>query len=214
MGDQLLAAELLRAATIVEKQLDDELSAMGSEKLDLEELRRKRMLEIQQAQKQKQELLKNGHGKLDELSDEKEFFEAMKKSSMVVCHFYDTTNLKSAVLDKHLEKLAAKHFRTRFVRANSEKVPFLIKRLNIRRIPTIGVCMDQKMVDFIRVADEFGASDDFKLEAVEQRLGQSGVIELGEKLPKKKPGHFGLKKVTKTIRDRKDSGSDDADDWQ
>lgn len=54
MSDQLLAAELLRAATIVEQQLDEELSTMSSEKLDLEELRRKRMLEIKKAQKQKQ----------------------------------------------------------------------------------------------------------------------------------------------------------------
>lgn len=56
MSEQLLAAELLRAATIVEKQLDDELSAMDSEKLDLDELRRKRMIELQKTQKEKQVL--------------------------------------------------------------------------------------------------------------------------------------------------------------
>lgn len=90
-------------------------------------------------------------------------------------------------------------------------MPFLIKRLNIRRIPTIGICMDQKMVDFIRVVDEFGKSDDIKLEAVEQRLTQSGIIDGIENIPLKK---FGIQKITKkSIRDRKNSGSDDADDW-
>lgn len=78
-------------------------------------------------------MLKNGHGKLEEMSDEKEVFEAMKKSSLVVCHFYDTTNIKSAVMDKHLEKLAAKHFQTRFIKANAEKVfLFLIFLYNFR----------------------------------------------------------------------------------
>lgn len=73
--------------------------------------------------------------------------------------------------------------------------------------------MNQKMVDFIRVADEFGSSDDFKLEAVEQRLAQSGVIDQSENM-KKKPNQFALKKLpNKSIRDRKDSGSDDMDDW-
>lgn len=76
-------------------------------------------------------MLKNGHGKLEEMSNEKEVFEAMKKSSLVVCHFYDTTNIKSAVMDKHLEKLAAKHFQTRFIKANAEKV-FLIFNIFIK----------------------------------------------------------------------------------
>lgn len=74
--------------------------------------------------------------------------------------------------------------------------------------------MDQKMVDFIRVADEFGKSDDIKLETVEQRLTQFGIIDGGEKMSSKKATQFGIQKITKkTIRDRKDSRSDDADDW-
>lgn len=74
--------------------------------------------------------------------------------------------------------------------------------------------MDQQMRDFIRVADEFGKSDDIKLETVEQRLAQYGIIDGGEKMSSKKAPQFGIQKITKkTIRNRKDSGSDDADDW-
>uniref|UniRef100_A0A915D784 Phosducin thioredoxin-like domain-containing protein n=1 Tax=Ditylenchus dipsaci TaxID=166011 RepID=A0A915D784_9BILA len=217
MADNRFAEELLRTAKIVEEKLDQELVALDNQKSDesaLEELRRKRMLEMRNMQKRKEELGSIGHGKLEELTDEREFFEATKKSSRIVCHFYDQSSMKSKVMDMLLTKLAAKHFSTRFVKANAEKVPFLIKRLNIRKTPTIGIAIDAKMVDFIRVYEEFGTSDDVKLEQVENRLLKSGVIESQGLPSSKKKTNAVIKNLPKKIiRDRESSNSDDGDDW-
>ena len=39
-------------------------------------------------------MLMNGHGKYEEVADEKEFFEATKKSNNVVCLFYIPSNFR------------------------------------------------------------------------------------------------------------------------
>lgn len=86
----------------------------------------------------------NGHGKYEEVADEKEFFEATKKSNNVVCLFYIQSNFRYVyclylllcasyytvyfrckIVDKHFEKLAAKHFQTKFIHINAEKVRLL-----------------------------------------------------------------------------------------
>lgn len=64
----------------------------------------------------------NGHGKYEELADEREFFDAAKKSERFVCHFYDPAVFKCKVVDQCLEKIAQKHLPTRFVKINAEKV--------------------------------------------------------------------------------------------
>jgi hypothetical protein len=67
-------------------------------------------------------LLAHGHGKLTELSDEKDFFEAGKRSPKLVCHFYDQKTVKYQAVQKVLENLAAANFFTRFVRIPAERV--------------------------------------------------------------------------------------------
>lgn len=74
-----------------------------------------------------QVLISNGHGKLEELLNEFDFFQAAKNSSKLVCHFVDVTNRICLVVDKILEKLAAKHLGTRFVKVNAERVNILLK---------------------------------------------------------------------------------------
>ncbi|KAI1728996.1 thioredoxin domain-containing protein 9 [Ditylenchus destructor] len=210
-----LASELLRAAKIVESKLDEELANLEkSDEQALEDLRRKRLQEMRAMQKQKEELTSMGHGKLAEVTDEREFFDATKNSSKVVCHFYDPIRRKSAVIDMLLDKLASKHLSVRFIKANTEKVPFLIKRLNIRKIPTIGIAIDSKMVDFIRIDDEFGPSNELKTELLEARLSNSGVIDVQKATSSAntKMRHPIIRNVPKkTIRDKASSGSDE--DW-
>lgn len=70
-------------------------------------------------------MISNGHGKLEELSDEPAFFQAAKNSSKLVCHFIDINNRFCLVIDKILEKLSAKYIGTRFVKVNAEKVFFM-----------------------------------------------------------------------------------------
>lgn len=70
-------------------------------------------------------LIFQGHGEYTELYDEKEFFEATKKSENVVCHFYRDQFMRCKIVDKHLEILARKHIETKFCKINVEKAPFL-----------------------------------------------------------------------------------------
>jgi hypothetical protein len=60
------------------------------------------------------------------MADEREFFDATKKSRRVVCHFYRDGAERCKILDMHLRKLAATHLETRFITANVERVPFLV----------------------------------------------------------------------------------------
>lgn len=81
-------------------------------------------------------MLSNGHGKYEELADEKEFFNATNKSDKVVCLFYLPSNFRYCpwlvliylsfnrckIVDKHFEKLAPKYVGVRFIHVNAEKV--------------------------------------------------------------------------------------------
>jgi hypothetical protein len=67
-------------------------------------------------------LLVLGHGKLTELSDEKDFFESNKRSPKLVCHFYDQKTEKYEAVQKALENLAAANFFTRFCQIKAERV--------------------------------------------------------------------------------------------
>lgn len=66
-----------------------------------------------------------GHGEYTEIAEEKDFFEAAKKSANFVCHFYRDDFFRCKVVDKHLHLLARKHLETKFCKINAEKCPFL-----------------------------------------------------------------------------------------
>lgn len=66
--------------------------------------------------------LNNGHGKYEELPDERAFFNAVKTSHKVVCHFYLPSTERCKILHQHMQKIAPKYLETRFVCVNSEKV--------------------------------------------------------------------------------------------
>ena len=81
--------QLLAATQMIEQQVDAEIQNLEKmDEDDFEALRRKRLEGLKKAQLQKDEWLQNGHGKYEEVADEKEFFNACKKSKNMVCHFY------------------------------------------------------------------------------------------------------------------------------
>ncbi|KAK6746304.1 hypothetical protein RB195_012424 [Necator americanus] len=195
IGDQL-GAQLMKAAQIMEDHIDNEMNRLDNmDEDELEIIRRRRMEEMKKLQKAKTEMLSNGHGKYEEVADEKEFFEATKKSKNVICLFYLDGNMRCKIVDKHLKILAPKHLATRFIHVNAEKVHFLVTRLNIRVIPTIAIIKDQQTIDYIRGFDDLGGVDDFKTEVLEKRLARSGVIKV-EKPKVEQP----KKKIIRTLR--------------
>ena len=95
--------------------------------------------------KLKKELLAKGHGEYNEIEDEKAFFDTAKKSDMMVCHFYRDATWRCQIVDKHLDRLAKKYWKCKFVKINAEKSQFLVERLKVsaptlpHRVTSVGV---------------------------------------------------------------------------
>jgi thiol-disulfide isomerase/thioredoxin len=144
---ELSSSRVLQTAKQLEKQLDKEIERYNIENLneeDFEQLRRQRLAELKKQQAERSSWIENGHGKMNDLPDERAFFDSCKTSKRVVALFYTPTNQYCKTLEEHLTKLAQKHIETKFVKINAEKSQFLAERLRIWMIPTIVLIKDQK----------------------------------------------------------------------
>ncbi|KAL7983798.1 hypothetical protein Chor_000674 [Crotalus horridus] len=212
-----LEAQMLQTAKIVEEQLDAEMQKMDQmDEDELELLKQKRLEALKKDQQQKQEWLSKGHGEYREIPSEREFFQEVKGSKNVVCHFYKDSTLRCLILDKHLTILAKKHIETKFIKLNAEKSPFLCERLHIKIIPTLALIKDGKTQDYVVGFTDLGNTDEFTTETLEWRLGYSDIINYSGNLmeppfeSQKKFGTSFTKLDKKTIRGKKyDSDSDD-----
>lgn len=177
------------------------------EKLDddeLEIIRQRRIDEMKKSQNQKNLWNMAGHGEFSEISNEKEFFEAGKKSERVVCHFYENSNLRCKILDKILTEMAEKHLETKFIKVQLEKVPFLVKRLNIQIVPTLALIKNGKAIGYLRA----NGPEEPNFFSIENRILDSGVIFGAKKGPEGPP-----KTQVKIIRDSGKSNESADDDW-
>ncbi len=76
-------------AAQMEHQIDREMHRLDNlGEADIEEVRRKRVLEMKRRQDKTKEWLTKGHGEYREIATEKEFFDEMKGEEKMVCHFY------------------------------------------------------------------------------------------------------------------------------
>nr|ACO11666.1 Thioredoxin domain-containing protein 9 [Caligus rogercresseyi] len=216
----ILSERLMAAAQVVEEQLDAELNKM--EKLDeddLEAIRRQRLANLEKAQVQKREWLKQGHGEYSEIPEEKEFFNVTKNSENVVCQFYRSETFRCKIFDKHLNILAKKHVETKFVKINAEKCPFLVERLRVKVIPTLLLVQGAKTKDYIVGFTDLGNTDEFSTAMLEWRLACSEIIKYSGDLmtPPDQGGKgktsFIKKQQTKKIRGSNQDDSSDEDDW-
>ena len=168
---------------------------------------------MKQAANQKEEWLKNGHGKYEEIGEEKDFFDACKKSNKLVCHFYRDSTFRCKIVDKHLNLLAPKHVETRFVKLSVDRAHFLCERLKIWMLPTLAIIVDNKTTDYIKGFDDLGGVDDFKTEMLEWRLACANAINYSGNIleppgtSKTKPSL--LSRPDKTIRSGHISSDDD-----
>jgi len=110
----LQEAMLFQAMTQIEAAVDAELER--TENLtedDLATIRRNRVAEMKRKASEKQEWEHNGHGKFTKVNDQKEFFEATKKSSHTVCMFTRKGNKWGDVMKQHFELLVRRRRRRR-----------------------------------------------------------------------------------------------------
>ena len=170
---------MINVAQTVEAELDAKIKAMEDmDEDDLEKIRERRMAQMRKMNEKKQEWRNMGHGTYSELTNEKEFFEAAKKSENFVCHFYRTATPRCQIVDKHLALIAQQHLECRFVRINAEKVPFLVEKFLVVVLPTITLCMKGKVLDHIVGFDDLGGQDDFETPVMEWRIACQGVIKV------------------------------------
>jgi len=142
MIDTMLAQTLMSVEAAVDAELE---KASNLDDDDYAKIRAKRLQEMQR-KKQEAEMNKfNGHGKLDKISDQQEFFAAAKNSERLVCIFTRNSNKYGKQMLEHAELLSAKHLEARFVWVDAENAPFLTDRLNIYMLPTIVCVKDNKV---------------------------------------------------------------------
>lgn len=165
MMQSQLEEQILNVAQTVEDQIDAQTRALDDmDEDDLEKLREKRMAQMRKANEQKALWRQMGHGQMNELTSEKEFFESAKKSDHMLCHFYRSTTKRCEIVDKHLAELAPKHIEARFCRINAEKSEFLVQKLLVVVLPTIALIYKGKVIDYIVGFDDIGGHDDFPTE--------------------------------------------------
>ncbi|KAF5926197.1 hypothetical protein HPG69_011324 [Diceros bicornis minor] len=109
MFSKVLENQLLQTTKLVEEHLDSEIQKLDQmDEDELERLKEKRLEALRKAQQQKQEWLSKGHGEYREIPSERDFFQEVKESKKVVCHFYrDSTfrNILTAVIALNLNML-------------------------------------------------------------------------------------------------------------
>jgi len=213
MSSDALQAIVENQLAAVEQHVDAELDRLNNLDEDgLTAIRQKRMEEMKKLQQQKRDWEAAGHGEYTEISDEKEFFNACKRSLRVVCHFYDDNFFRCKIVDKHLALLAPKHLETKFCKIDANKSPFVTKRLNIRVLPTIVLILDGITIDYIRGFEDLGGADEFATEVLEMRLAQSDLVTGVETKSGPKAKAVAKAKPPTIIRDGGIKNQDDSDD--
>ncbi|KAA3680553.1 uncharacterized protein DEA37_0012186 [Paragonimus westermani] len=221
---KIMEAQLIKAAQALEDTMDEQLNRLDNlGEDDLEQIRQRRLKQMKEESVKRSEWLAAGHGVYSELSNERDFFDACKKStSGFVCHFYRSSTFRCKIVDKHLSLLAPKHVECRMTKIDAEKSPFLAQRLNIVVIPTLILIKDGQVCDRIIGFDELGGHDEFSTAMLEWRLAVGQVINYQGDItvppdsgkPKSSGLFVGLdskRKEVKTIRD-KHIGDDEDDD--
>lgn len=209
---------LLQAASHVEKQLDSEIERLENlDETDLEQIRKNRIEEMKKAVQLKNEWDRNGHGTYSELKDEKEFFEATKKSQNAVVHFYRDATFRCKIVDKHMEALAKQHKECKFMKIDAERSKFLVDRLKIKVIPTVALIKNHQTCDYIVGFQDLGNTDDFSTEMLEWRIAQAKVLNYNGDLttpPTQETKKHINKKAKSIIRGvQKNESDEDENDW-
>lgn len=156
-------SEELSIARGEEKEHDDKLANKDIDDADddLDVIRARRLDQMKKRQKEKEELKAKGHGTYEEIV-ESEFLDTVTKSHLAVVHFYHPQFERSKIVNMHLEKMAKKFFRTRFVRLNADKSPFFVSKLQIQTLPTCCLFIDgvlqYKQIGF----NDLPGGDEFK----------------------------------------------------
>ena len=114
-GQEMVATEKMAAE---EDQTRTYNMADMMEDPELQNLHAERIAKLQAEQEKRVQMHHKGHGQITEIN-EGEFLEVVTKSENVVCHFFHRDFERCKIMEKHMEVLAKRHFKTRFVRVSA-----------------------------------------------------------------------------------------------
>ena len=72
--------------------------------------------------------------------------------------------------------LAKSHWETKFVKLNAEKAPYICEKLKIWMLPTLALCKNGKVEDYIVGLDELGGTESFSTADLENAIAARGVM--------------------------------------
>ncbi|KAF9105493.1 hypothetical protein BGX27_009589 [Mortierella sp. AM989] len=188
------------------KELDDDelFEELENDDYGMSSFREQRIEEFKEELEKRKLVMESDHGSYKDIVDEKEIMDITTKSKHSVVHFYHSDFRRCMIIDKHLETLAKKHIKTKFVKIKVENAPFLVEKLQVKVLPCVIAFTDGIAVDRLVGFEELGNTDNFSTAMIELRYKTAGVIEDDSKKDTRK-----LKK--KSIFGN-DYGSDDGTD--
>ncbi|KAG0331913.1 hypothetical protein BG000_010495 [Podila horticola] len=185
---------------------DDELfEELENDDYGMSSFREQRIEELKEEVAKRKLMMENEHGIYKDVTDEKEVMDITTKTKHCVVHFYHSDFRRCMIVDKHLEALAKKHIKTKFVKIKVEDAPFLVEKLQVKILPCVISFTDGMAVDRLIGFEELGNTDNFSTTMLELRYKTVGVIEDDKKMDKRD-----LKKKSIFGRDYgSDEGTDD-----
>ncbi|KAL3933340.1 MAG: hypothetical protein SGPRY_000319 [Prymnesium sp.] len=106
MQQQLMDMAVAQSLLTIESALDAEIDKMDNMKEDdLASIRANRISAMKREAAEKQANINNGHGTLTQITDQKEFFDAAKKSNKMIVVFTRLSNNHGKQLLEHMTRL-------------------------------------------------------------------------------------------------------------
>ncbi|KAF9965963.1 hypothetical protein BGZ70_003685 [Mortierella alpina] len=190
-----------------EKELeDDELfEELENDDYGMASFREQRIEELKEEVEKRKLIMELDHGVYKDITDEKEVMDTTTKTKQCVIHFYHADFRRCMIVDKHLETLAKKHIKTKFVKIKVENAPFLVEKLQVKILPCVIAFVDGVAVDRLTGFEELGNTDNFSTGMLELRYKTVGVIDDDSKKDKRRQD----KKSIFTRDHGSDEGTDD-----
>jgi thioredoxin-like negative regulator of GroEL len=117
----------------------------------LRKLKEKRMSEFEHMKDENERKKKRdleGYGEYSEIDEEK-FMKFTTSQPFVVCHFYHNDFIRCKIMDKHLRIISRDHPECKFYCLDVQRAPFIVEKLQIRMLPTLGIFIDGILIESI-----------------------------------------------------------------
>ncbi|ORX88827.1 thioredoxin-like protein [Basidiobolus meristosporus CBS 931.73] len=196
MADETYINEKIEnlASRTIDNESEDEDALFAELENDdaFESYREERLEQLQRELNQVRDLKEKDHGAYTEIDSEKEILKITTTTPQCVVHFFHKDFRRCQIMDTHLEKIASRHFRTKFCKIDVENAGFLVEKLKIKVLPCVMSFVNGISVDKLVGFEELGNTDGFKTDLVEARLVKCGVIKKPESNSSKQTSIFGF----------------------